>query len=378
MKVTRVEFVEVVVPARPGAINSPDMDRPLHKLPYRGRLAWSVQFDEIPKWIALVHCDDGTVGIGESLRGAQKTTLQAMAWSLIGADVATLPWTRLPLPRTREYELFECAIYDLAGKLAGLPVCQLLGGRYRDHVLVSAWSGHRTPRDAAERAKHAFDAGIHCIKFKCSLEDDVVEWARLIRDACGDAMRIILDPNERWEELRHATSIATELEKVGNVLCIEDPLPRGDLGAYAELRARTRIPVAFHVALGYAEHGQRIEDLVRAAQTRAADVFNFSGGIANFARLANGADLVGRPYWHGSEVDLGVLEAAYVHSAAAAVGCTLPSDVFGRRIREHDLLTDPLLRDGEHVAIPEGPGLGVEIDHEALAKYETERFEIGG
>jgi muconate cycloisomerase len=77
-------------------------------------------------------------------------------------------------------------------------------------------------------------------------------------------------------------------------------------------------------------------------------------------------------------VDLGVLEAAYVYSAAAAAGCTLPSDVFGRRIREHELLTDPLLVNMEHVTIPEGPGLGVEIDHEALAKHETERFEIGG
>ena len=99
------------------------------------------------------------------------------------------------------------------------------------------WSGHRTPRDAAERTKHAFDAGIHGIKLKYSLEDDAAEWARLIRDACEDVMRIILDPNERWEEFRHATNIATELEKVGNVLCIEDPLPRGDLGACAELRA---------------------------------------------------------------------------------------------------------------------------------------------
>src|SRR5258708_6512897 len=79
-------------------------------------------------------------------------------------------------------------------------------------------------------------------------------------------------------------------------------------------------------------------------------------------RMSAVADLAHIPYWHGSEVDLGILEAAYVHSAAAAPGCTVPSDIFGRRIREHDLLATPLQLEGEWVQVPSGPGLGVELD----------------
>lgn len=376
MKITRVDFVEVRVPARPGAINSPETDHPLHKLAHEGRAAWSLQFDEVSKWLLLVRCDDGTVGLGESLRGARVEALRTMASALIGADVARLPWAALPLPRSREYEGFECAVYDLAGKLAGLPLAELLGGRRRDRVLVAAWSGHRTPDDAVAVAERALTAGIHHLKFKCALEDDVVAWARGIREACGDAMCITLDPNERWDELRHATARARALEAIGNVACLEDPLPRWDLAAYAELRARTAIPIAVHVALGYAEHGQRPQDVLQALRERAADVFNFSGGIADFARLATVADLAGRPYWHGSEIDLGVLEAAYVHAAAATAGCTLPSDVFGRRIREHDLLREPLALAGDWVAVPAGPGLGVALDEAAVERYAIGKFTV--
>jgi len=76
------------------------------------------------------------------------------------------------------------------------------------------------------------------------------------------------------------------------------------------------------------------------------------------------------PFWHGSEVDLGLLEASYLHVAAASRLCTLPSDIFGRLIREHDLLTTPLEYDGDgHFLVPRGPGLGVELDEDAVERY---------
>jgi muconate cycloisomerase len=95
-------------------------------------------------------------------------------------------------------------------------------------------------------------------------------------------------------------------------------------------------------------------------------------------RLGAIADVVGRPYWHGSEVDLGVLEAVYVHLAAASPGCTLPSDIFGRRVREHDLLATPLALEGEWVRVPTGPGLGVELDHDAVQRYARRSITVDG
>lgn len=373
MKIQSIELIEVVVPARPGAVNSEGMDTPLHQLASGGKKGWSVQFDELPKWVLVVTCDDGTVGYGETYRDVRPETLSAMAEALVGADVATLRWSELPIARSREYDGFEAAVYDLAGKMCGVPVHQLLGGAVRDRVLVSAWSSHRSTEDAAAVALAAHQQGINHIKFKCSRDDDVVGWARAIKDACGEGMGIILDPNGRFDEVRHALAIARELEKVGNVVCLEDPIPRWDLEGFADLRRKTAVPLALHIAMAYLELGNRREDVYRALHLNAVDVFNFTASISDFMRLTSVADIVGRPYWHGSEVDLGLCEAVYVHLAAAAPGCTLPSDIFGRRIREHDLLRQPLEMDGEWVTVPTGPGLGVELDLDAVERYATDR-----
>lgn len=376
MKVEKIELVRVIVPAHPGAVNSPEVDHPLHRPAVGADAGWKYQFDELEKVILLAYCDDGTIGVGESSRGSRIDVLSDMARRLIDADVAALSWAELPFALNREYFAIETLVCDLVGKRANLPFSQLLGGKKRDHVLASAWSGHRTVEDAAARARAAFDAGMSTIKFKCNLDDDVVAWAKAIHEACGPTMRIVFDPNERFDELRHAVAIARELEKVGNVAVLEDPLPRWNLEAFAELRTKTTIPIAVHVSLGAPELGQRTSDVLTALRIGAADVFNLSGGIANFMRMSQVADLAGVSYWHGSEVGLGIQEAAHVHTAAAAKRCTLSSDIFGRKIRSHDLLKDPLEFDGEHVKVPTGPGLGVDVDRDALSDHEVGRVTI--
>ena len=101
----------------------------------------------------------------------------------------------------------------------------------------------------------------------------------------------------------------------------------------------------------------------------ACDYFNFNGGLYNVTKMATIAELSRKPYWHGSEVDLGILEASYLHQCAASKEALLPADIFGRMIREHDLLMTPLHFEDSHGTVPKGPGLGVEIDQEALAHY---------
>lgn len=373
MRIQQIEIIEVVVPARPGVINSPSLDKGLHKMISGVDAAWTRQFDEFPKAILIATTEDGTVGYGESLRDPDPRVLKAMAQSLIGVDVSSLRWQALPLAKVREYDGFELLVLDLLGKRSGLPVSSLLGGALRDEVPVGAWSGHRTAEDAAEIAAAAKVAGATSLKLKCEVDDNVVGIAAAVREACGPGFGLIFDPNERFEELRHAVRIARGLEAVGNVICLEDPLPRWDLGAYAELRARTSIPIAVHVALGYFSHGQRITDVTSAIATRAADVFNFSSGIADFVRMAHVADAAGRPYWHGSEIDLGIMEAGAVHVAAACHGTVLPSDIFGTSIRRTDLLATPLQFHGSTVAVPRGPGLGVEVDLDQVAAHATTR-----
>ena len=247
----------------------------------------------------------------------------------------------------------------------------------RDRVWVSAWSGHRTPADAAHVAARAAELGYNVLKLKCDAEDDAPGIASAVRDAAGDAFRLIFDPNERWIDRRTALPILRELERVGNVLFVEDPLPRWDLAAIGQLRRQVDVPLALHVALGYAEHGQRKQDLMSSFVHSASDAYNLSGCTSDVLAMATTAEIQGLPYWRGSEVDLGGMEAGYVHSLAASPGAVLPSDVFGRQIREHDLLSEPLRFEAGHMLVPTGPGLGVEVDLEALDNYSiAEPLEV--
>ena len=376
MIVRRIVLDEVVVPARPDSINSPETDYALHKLPLGGKKGWTQQFDQVSKTIIQVHLDNGVIGLGESYRGIARELLQAVARELIGADLRQLNPQALPIPPGRVYDGFECAVADALARSRGMPLYELLGGKYREKVRCAFWTGHRTIADAARKAKEGQDLGFDCIKFKCTLTDPVAEWCQAIADSCGKGFSIILDPNERFDHAAHAGRIARELEAAGNVLCLEDPIPRWNMEAWVGLRQKIHIPLAMHVSLPYAEMGQMPQDAARAARLEANDYFNFNGGIYAFRRLTSLADLFGLPYWHGSEIDLGILEASYVHKSAAACLAILPSDIFGRLIREHDLLRTPLAMGGGQVDVPQGPGLGVELDPDAVAHYRRDHWEV--
>ncbi|MCK5280319.1 MAG: mandelate racemase/muconate lactonizing enzyme family protein, partial [Cyclobacteriaceae bacterium] len=245
----------------------------------------------------------------------------------------------------------------------------LLGGPVKEMVKVGAWSGHRRVEDVGDLAIKYFEQGYDCIKFKCDLEDDVVSLCRGIQQAVP-SMSVILDPNERWENSGESRIRIRELQEIGNLLCLEDPIPRWKLNEFSRLRAYGSIPIALHISLPYIQHGQRIDNAIDAIQAEAVDGFNFNCGLADFQRLDHVASAVGLPCWHGSEVDLGILEAMYVHSAAAAKSCVWPSDIFGQMIRSHDLLQEPLTFKPPYVELPKGLGLGVEPDEDAIRHYQ--------
>lgn len=363
-----MRFTEVVVRGKPGSINSPQLDKPLHKLSIGGQEGWSRQFDEVEKLILEMTLDNGVVGIGEFYRGHDWPVVRSIAGMLVGRSLDTLPLQALPIARCREYDGFECAIWDAFARSFHLRVVDLLGGAVQDRIKVGAWTGHRLRDEIGDIAAGFAGQGYTSLKFKCDLEDDVAGWCEEVRRAAPD-MQIILDPNERWENMANVKRLLPRLQAVGNILCLEDPLPRWMLGEYARLRQMTDIPIFMHVSLPYVSHGQRPHDAINALQHGAVDGFNFNGGLAAFQRLDHIAATAGLNCWHGSELDLGILEAMYLHSIAAAPSCTLPSDVFGRMVREHDLLRQPLRIEAPWAYLPDGPGLGVELDQLALNNH---------
>ena len=79
--------------------------------------------------------------------------------------------------------------------------------------------------------------------------------------------------------------------------------------------------------------------------------------------------MAGVPVWHGSGVDLGILDMSYVHACAAAPAATLPSDIVGNFLREDDLIVEPIRIEGGYAYVPDRPGLGVELDEAAVNRY---------
>ena len=225
-RIMRILATEVMVPARAGTINSTSIDHPLHKLPVAGQASWTVQFDALPKCILELWLDDGVVGLGELYRDHDWRVVEGISRRLIGSQLEELSRQRLPIAHCREYDGFNLAIWDAFAKQHGLPLVDLLGGPVRRQVRVGAWSGHRTLQDIKPLAASVAAAGYDCLKFKCDLDDDVAGWCQVIAEE-APTLQVILDPNERWETPAEARRRIEALRPIGNILCLEDPIPRG-------------------------------------------------------------------------------------------------------------------------------------------------------
>jgi len=371
-------FTEVIVPAKEGMISSKSINKPLHMLPVIKKASdgWSAQFDELPKLIVRMELENGIIGFGEFYRDHNLTLVESIAESLVGVDLNDLSLRKLPIGLYREYDGFECAIWDAYAKAHGLRVVDLLGGPLQDKVKVGSWSSHREVSEVGAVAKNFADMGYDSIKFKADLEDDVVATCEEIKKAAPD-MTVIFDPNQRWENLGETKKIVRDLEKVGNVFCLEDPIPFWMIQDYAALREFTDIKIVRHVSLPYIYQGQRVHDVINILNHRSADGFNFNAGLAKFQQqdlIANAANMYS---WHGSEIDLGILEAMYVHQVSATQNCIWPSDIFGRLIRSHDLLKTPLRIEAPYAYLPEGLGLGIELDEEVIESFKTNELFVG-
>jgi len=378
MRILSVDVREVRVPVQETRVISPEYGPPI--------------FDAAAKVVLEVHTDAGHVGLGESKREVSEPALRCWIQRLRGLTVEDMCLREPPITDLSASDLFghdhpqrphrlwerqfvvpqqacvHVALLDLMGKRAGLPVHAMMGGAYRTRVPVDAWMARMTPDDSARVSREAKAAGYYGIKCKCALEDDNVARAEAIRDACGSDFKITFDPNERFYRFGEAIPMLRRLAAVGNVACVEDPFPRDNWEAYRLLRAQGLFPVAVHTTYG--------PTLMQAIRAEACDFVNLSGFGWPVHHGGAVCWAAGLRCWHASSVDLGILEACYLHTAAATKCMTLPCDIFGRNVREHNLTTDPFtVRDGA-MDVPSGAGLGVELDRDALDRYTVRRYSI--
>ena len=356
MKIEAIEYFKVIVPMVPDTVHSEGVDDPLCAPdPVSGRVA---NFWEFPKWIIRIRADNGLVGLGEPRRGDLEPLLQSSIDRLVGKAIFDLPIGNLPIPYDEVYDAFEMAWYDLIGKILQVPTWHLLGGKCTERVPVDYWMGRCTPEDTYRRATTAVRLGFQGVKMKCKFGDPIAERVRAVREANPD-FSIVLDPNERFYNLDNAVEIATALDPYGPVL-LEDPLPKNDLDCYSALKGLINHPIALHLS--------ELPQLLGGLKANAAQHYNLLGTIREFVDWAKIAHTAGSKTWRGTGMDLGIRDMSSIHAAAAA-GCELPCDIIGNVFREDDLIISPIEINNGYATIPDSPGLGVELDMNAVERY---------
>jgi L-alanine-DL-glutamate epimerase-like enolase superfamily enzyme len=261
----------------------------------------------------------------------------------------------------------DIALWDLRGKLLGQPVCQLAGGAYRDSIPCYV-SGLPKPDDAGRVALALAWTGrdFHAFKLAAGhgVETDAASIAAL-RQALGSEAALLLDAHWVYS-LDESVRLARRLEALNTAL-FEAPINPEDLEAHVQLAAATAVPVA----IGETER-TRYQFKPWLVQ-RGADVLQPDVGRTGFSELikiARMAEAFNIPVAPHLSVGLGVCIAASIHAAAAIPNLFMleyQPPVFELA---NTLLVNPLVCKAGRYHLPEGIGLGVEIDEDKLRQAQ--------
>ena len=368
MKITRIETIPVRVPIRPQLMITAA----------RGTHAVS------PFLLVRIHTNEGVVGLGEvscTPRWSGEDQVSAahfirhyMAPLLEDQDPTAVERLALAIDRAVARNYFtkaaiEMALWDICGKIAGLPVYRLLGGPVRESV-PTKWSVSGVePSNAAAIAAWAVDQGFDTMKVKVGIEPDAdVARVAAVRARVGPDVRLGVDANGGW---RRATAIAV-IERLyeSGVYFVEQPLAAPDVLGMAEVRRRIRVPVIADESV-FTE-----EDAAAVTAAGAADALSVyigkAGGIAAARRIVVAAEAAGVACTVGSNLEMGIGSAAMIHLAMSTRGVSadeFPCDIIGPLYYDDDLLLEPLPISGGRALAFDRPGLGVELDDEKVRRY---------
>ena len=298
--------------------------------------------------IYLAYTDDGFVGLGESRQREPEEIID----QYIGSN--PFAWfgdeTSLGL---------GTAMYDLMGKIAGVPVYKLFGQKYRSWVPVGSWTVSTHPRRMAEAVTTYASQGYTWMKFHLSPFENVIDQTEAMQEVAPRGFRIHYDFTNHGTD-DHMPDLLEKLSAYEIAGCFEDPLPGADIEGFAALRQRTRLPIVLHhypteatyevfrrpadaYMLGYMKIGEAVR---RAGLFAAADTPFMMQNVGGHITRAMTTHM------------MAAFPSANFHLMCDAE--TWKSDVVAERL-------EPV---NGFLLVPEKPGLGLSLDRAELERLE--------
>ena len=311
----------------------------------------------------------------ETLAGAKELVEKALLPRVLGRRFPSPEALRQELDALRGNRMakamVEMAAWDLFARAAGLPLCQLLGG-VRKEVPVGVSLGiQESIERTIELVGRHLEAGYRRIKLKIKPGWDV-RLVEAVRQAFPDAP-LSVDANSAYRLSDYRIFQALD---AFSLEYIEQPLHYEDLADHARLQARIQTPLCLDESIVSKETARAAleADAARVINVKVARV----GGHAEARRVHDLAWAYGIPVWMGGMLETGV-GRAHAIQAATLPNYTLPGDTSSAsRYWEVDVVNQPLEAKNGWMPVPEGPGIGVTLNRDALAGFALDRVELPG
>jgi L-alanine-DL-glutamate epimerase-like enolase superfamily enzyme len=359
-------------------------------VPYRHREVSSlIARDGVSDVLVKLTTDEGLIGWGEACCGADTASIDAALRAMTPLVLGRDPWNRDAMRRdvfthglwqfrsgtgNFAWAGIDMALWDICGRACEQPLWRLLGGLHQKEATYFYYLARGTPESLRAQVDDGLEAGFWVFYLKVGLDDaEDVGMVSTVREALGPGPRLRLDANGAWTIPQAVRNLRAMDEY--DIDFVEQPVRDHPAAQLAEVRARVDTAVCANEGLWSEANAYA---LIRA---RAADVYCFSsywvGSIGGFHRLSWLAHYEGLQVCKHTPGELGLAAAAGHH-----VVLTLPNGVDGHQqtayLMEHDILAEPIpIASGPRWGAIEGPGLGVDVDDDAVAEA-AERYRIEG
>jgi len=266
----------------------------------------------------------------------------------------------------------EMALWDIVGKVRGLPAYELFGGKVHDSVFIRWGLAFGDPGAGVEEIAPWIAKGVRTIKVKIGrpgtgLDEQMV---KAVRDAAGDSINVMVDANSGYRTSLIAVQEIERLEPY-RLQLVEQPIHRKRLAELAFIRGHISTPILADESM---RHWPDAYDVARAGAADALGIYICEAGgmlaALNAAAIGEAAGLV---VTIGSQCELGIGTAAMAHAAVCMPNLAFESDITGHLRYPVDIINEQLdYRDGA-IHPPTTPGLGVTLNEEVLERWRLDR-----